>query len=120
MTELELPEGWTIVHEQRRVAHEDRASAFTDGMQWSVRDPAGQRPPQAEWPTPWRDAALLYARALDARRRAEDAGELAPPWSQGPVGGSLLAVKRADLVDPADWTGPPHLRPGLYRRKDGA
>lgn len=112
----EMPEGWTLTHERRSVAHEDRDSAFTDGMQWSLRDQFGYRPPQAEWPTPWRESAILYARAVDAQRRAAAAGEKSPPWSPPPMGGTLIAVDRPDVVSPGDWAGLPHERPGLFRR----
>lgn len=111
-----MPDGWTITHEARVVATEDRDSAFVDGMQWTVRDPRGQRPPQSQWPTPWRAQAVLYARSLAARELAGLAGEVSPPWSQGPVGGRLVAVPRPDPVAPQDWTGLPHERPGLFRR----
>jgi hypothetical protein len=64
----ELPPGWTITDEPRRGGHEDADSAFTDGRQLTLTDPAGDRPPQAEWPTTWRHNAVAYAWAVQARR----------------------------------------------------
>lgn len=113
---MELPEGWTMKHQHRTVGHEDAASAFKDGMQWSLLDPDGERPPQADWPTPYRETAVLYARALDARRKAAAAGEVSPPWAPPPTGDGLTGVERPPLVEPERWDGPIEQRPGLYRR----
>src|SRR6187551_2630327 len=75
VAELSPPAGWTVTHEPRQVATEDADSAFTDGMQWTVRDPDGRRPPQAEWPTAWHRQAVLYAHMIAAR----DPDAEAPP-----------------------------------------
>jgi hypothetical protein len=114
---LEPPAGWTVTHEQRPPSQfdADPDSAFGDGMNWVVRDPAGQRPAQAEWPTAWRRQAVAYAHSVAARRAAVD--EPSPPYAASPANPSLLvAVPRPDPVRPGDWTGLPHQRPGVYRR----
>jgi hypothetical protein len=86
VSELEPPPGWTVVREQRQVATEDAASAFTDGHQWTVRDPDGQRPPQAEWPTAWRRQAVLYAHMMASR----DPDAVPPPYAPSPAAMDLL------------------------------
>lgn len=96
------------------VGHEDRDSAFTDGLQWTLRDPDGQQPPQAVWPTEWRETAVLYARAVDARRKAVD--EPYPPWAPPPQSLGLVQPDRPATIQPDRWDGLPHERPGLHRR----
>jgi hypothetical protein len=80
VADLSPPPGWTVTHEPRTVATEDADSAFTDGMQWTVRDPQGNRPPQAEWPTAWHRQAVLYAHMIAAR----DPDTEAPPYARSP------------------------------------
>jgi hypothetical protein len=88
MSELKPPLGWTVTRERRQVATEDAASAFTDGYQWTVRDPDGQRPPQAEWPTAWYRQAVLYAHMMAAR--AAGADDETPPYAPSPATMDLL------------------------------
>ena len=96
MSDPELPHGWTVTHERRVVATEDADSAFTDGHQWTVRDPAGELPPQSAWPTAWHDHAVRYAWMLAARRSAALAGEPAPPYAaSGGQADRLPRVPRA-------------------------
>jgi len=94
VAELSPPAGWTVTHEPRQVATEDADSAFTDGMQWTVRDPDGRRPPQAEWPTAWHRQAVLYAHMIAAR----DPDAEAPPYAPSPAQLDMLP-RQAREVD---------------------
>jgi hypothetical protein len=111
-----MPEGWTLVHERRVVAHEDKDSAFTDGFHWTIKGPGGERPPQADWPTDWRDQAIRYVIALVARRACVN--DPKPRYAPASAVPSLRAMERPPLIAPEEWTEVPHHRPGLYRRKE--
>lgn len=115
MSALEPPPGWTVVRERRQVATEDAASAFTDGHQWTVRDPDGQRPPQAEWPTAWYRQAVLYAHMMAAR----DPDAEPPPYAPSPTAMDMLPRQQREhrYVAPEDWTGRAEHRPGLMWRR---
>ena len=100
------------MHEKREVAVEDEDSAFTDGHQWTVRDDKGNV--VGEWPTEWKDVAILHAIAQEAARKDPD-GKRYPyhPPSKTPT---LTPAPRPEYVAPEDWDGLPHKRPGLFRR----
>jgi hypothetical protein len=88
--ELHLPPGWTLTEQARVVGHEDADSAFTDGRQLTLLDPAGVKPPQGEWPTSWRAHAIAYAWSVQARREAELVDEQPPPYAAGPANAAML------------------------------